>query len=131
MKIKIIHLAKDNEIDGMECSDCGRSIRHAVEINGQVYGLDCGAKRLGWNKPMNVVKATFKTMAYDQSHFLACYAAWKALVERNAPGTRIEWMEKQSLYSAYQVDRSFALGIKHPSTKTNAEYIEEVYQAVK
>jgi len=48
--VKIIHLEKDNHLDSMTCETCGRSIRHAMRINGTLYGLDCGANLLGWPK---------------------------------------------------------------------------------
>lgn len=54
LSVKYIHTAKDNEIDVMECSECGRTIKHAVEINGKIFGLDCGARKLGF--PYNPAK---------------------------------------------------------------------------
>ncbi len=59
--VKIIHLEKDNQIDSMTCETCGRSIRHALQINGTLYGLDCGANLLGWPK---LSKAKIEKKAY-------------------------------------------------------------------
>lgn len=46
--IRTAHLEKDNEIDSLTCSVCGASLKHAMIINGTVYGMDCGANFLGW-----------------------------------------------------------------------------------
>jgi hypothetical protein len=48
MKVKFIHTEKDNQNDNMNCTECNASLKHGMIINGLVYGLDCGAKKLGW-----------------------------------------------------------------------------------
>ena len=86
-KIEIIHLAKDNEIDTMECSICGASLKHAMVINGRIHGLDCGAKVMGWNTTTNKqtenkatrrnnIAANFKKFYYGKriGNFLAVFA---------------------------------------------------------
>ena len=45
---KVIRL-EENE-DSMICETCGRYIRNAIEIDGVVYGMDCGAKKLEWQQ---------------------------------------------------------------------------------
>ena len=62
-KIKIIHLEKDNQLDSMVCETCGRDIRHAIQINGTHYGLDCGAKLLGWPSHVTASKTKIEKRA--------------------------------------------------------------------
>ena len=46
---RVYKIAKDERmIDEVICTTCGSSIVNVMEIDGIPYGMDCGAKKLGW-----------------------------------------------------------------------------------
>ena len=49
--------------DHYTCQNCGRDIRHAVSINGQVLGRNCAAKVLGWTKNGKALNSQFGRLA--------------------------------------------------------------------
>ena len=76
MSIRIIHLAKDNEVDTLTCSECGASLRHAIEINSVIYGMDCGARFLGWKE--SSVKSRVRALTFEINNYMAVYNFYKA-----------------------------------------------------
>lgn len=112
--IKIIHLAKDNELDGMTCTQCGASLKHAIEINGATYGFDCGAQALGW-KQKNI-KARVDGIEWQVRNFKKWYSAYQA---GKASKGAVE-------VAAAQTAQLIGLTVKF----SDPEMIEKVYRAV-
>lgn len=119
MKITFIHLEKDNKIDHIECAECGASLIHAIVINGTNYGMDCGAKKLGWTSKLSVSKAKFNHMEMTRKSFIAYRNAF------NAGKVTKNWVENE----AYRTIETFNLSIRQ-NGKTFNQFVEEVYEAI-
>lgn len=114
MSIKFIHLERDNHIDHLECAECGASLKHAMQINGKIYGMDCGAKQMGWpSRSKAAINRKVLLMERDADYFRRVMAH---------PQTTLE----NKRYAAGRVCESYGLKLKW----SDPDFLDKVLAAV-